>query len=230
MRDDIQSYLDLAVEYGNGGFYLEALELLEDAAHLSAGDDDGHPMVYYYFAHYAEALGDAEAASRARQLAPTMPSDYCFPHRWEAEPALRQALDREPTDARAPYYLGNLLYDHQPEAAIAAWEMARKPRSAFCSRASEPGTGLCRSAGRSAPAIASLEQAVALSRPTPASSTNWTCSAKPRRRTRHAPRPPRTTRGNRPHPRRRPHPPDHPAHRARRARPRPGSAPRPPVP
>ena len=125
MRDDVQSYLDLAVEYGNGGFYLEALELLEDAAHLSADDDQGDPMVYYYFAFYAEALGDAEAASRARQLAPTMPSDYCFPHRWEAAPALRQALEREPTDAHAPYYLGNLLYDHQPESAIAAWEMAR---------------------------------------------------------------------------------------------------------
>ena len=161
MRDDIQSYLDLAVEYGNGGFYLEALELLEDAAHLSADDDQGDPMVYYYFAYYAEALGDAEAASRARQLAPTMPSDYCFPHRWEAEPALRQALEREPTDARAPYYLGNLLYDHQPESAIAAWEMARSRDPRFAPAHRNLGLAYAEVRGDLPHAVSSLEQAVA---------------------------------------------------------------------
>jgi tetratricopeptide (TPR) repeat protein len=160
MRDDIQSYLELAVEYGNGGFYLEALELLEDAAHLSADDDHGDPMVYYYFAFYAEALGDAEAASRARQLAPTMPSDYCFPHRWEAEPALRQALEREPTDARAPYYLGNLLYDHQPEPAIAAWEMARSRDPRFAPMHRNLGLAYAEVRGDLPQAVASLEQAV----------------------------------------------------------------------
>jgi tetratricopeptide (TPR) repeat protein len=162
MRDDIQSYLDLAVEYGNGGFNLEALELLEDAAHLPTDVAHGHAMVYYYFAYYAEALGDAEAASRARQLAPTMPADYCFPHRWEAAPALRQAIELEPGDALAPYCLGNLLYDHQPEAAIAAWEMSRNrdPRFALAHR----NLGLAYAAVRvDLPrAIASLEQAAAL--------------------------------------------------------------------
>ena len=161
MRHDIQSYLELAVDYGNGGFYLEALELLEDAAHRSSADE-GHPMVYYYFAFYAEPAGDAEAASRARQLAPTMPAHYCFPHRWEALPVLQQALDREPGDARAPYYLGNLLYDHQPEPAIAAWEMARSrdPLLAMVHR----NLGLAYAAVRSdlSQAIASLEKAVAL--------------------------------------------------------------------
>jgi len=161
MRDDVQSYLDLAVEYGHGGFYLEALELLEDAAHLSADDDQGDPMVYYYFAFYAEALGDAEAASRARQLAPTMPSDYCFPHRWEAEPPLRQALEREPTDARAPYYLGNLLYDHQPESAIAAWEMARSRDPRFASAYRNLGLAYAEVRGDLPHAVSSLEQAVA---------------------------------------------------------------------
>jgi tetratricopeptide (TPR) repeat protein len=162
MRDDVQSYLELAVDYGNGGFYLEAMELLEDAAHLAPGDNQGHPMVYYFFAHYAEAVGKLESASRARQLARTMSTDYCFPHRWEAAPALQQAIAREPNDARAPYYLGNLLYDHQPEAAIAAWELsrARDPQLALTHR----NLGLAYAEARAdlPQAIASLEQAAAL--------------------------------------------------------------------
>lgn len=162
MRCDVQNYLELAVDYGNGGFNREALELLENAAHLSPDDDQAYPMVYYFYAFYAEELGDADSASRARQLARTMPADYCFPHRWEAAPALRQAIHREPNDARAPYYLGNLLYDHQPEPAIATWETARArdPRLALTHR----NLGLAYAAVRSdlPSAIASLEQAVAL--------------------------------------------------------------------
>ena len=31
-------------------------------------------------------------------------------------------IEKDPGDARAPYYLGNLIYDGQPEAAIRLWE------------------------------------------------------------------------------------------------------------
>jgi tetratricopeptide (TPR) repeat protein len=34
-------------------------------------------------------------------------------------------MQKNPADARAPYYLGNLLYDRQPVEAIKAWERAR---------------------------------------------------------------------------------------------------------
>jgi tetratricopeptide (TPR) repeat protein len=119
-------------------------------------------MVYYYYAYYAENSGDSESASRARQLAQAMPVDYCFPHRWEALPVLQQAIERNSKDARAPYYLGNLLYDHQPEAAIAAWELSRTrdPRLALVHR----NLGLAYATVRAdiPQAIASLEQAVAL--------------------------------------------------------------------
>jgi len=34
-------------------------------------------------------------------------------------------MEARPGDARAPLYLGNLLYDHQPEAALRMWERSR---------------------------------------------------------------------------------------------------------
>ena len=51
--------------------------------------------------------------------------DYCFPFRLEEIAILRSAIERNPKDARAPYYLGNLLYDLQPDEAIRQWESAR---------------------------------------------------------------------------------------------------------
>ena len=40
----------------------------------------------------------------------------------EMIPVLEAAMQANPADARAPYYLGNLLYDWQPERAVALWE------------------------------------------------------------------------------------------------------------
>ena len=50
------------------------------------------------------------------------PLDYVFPFQQEMISVLRSAIKANPMDARAPYYLGNLLYDWQPEEAIALWE------------------------------------------------------------------------------------------------------------
>jgi tetratricopeptide (TPR) repeat protein len=49
--------------------------------------------------------------------------DYCFPNRLEAILALESAQQANPTDSKAPYYLGNLWYDKRQYAdAIACWE------------------------------------------------------------------------------------------------------------
>ncbi len=37
-------------------------------------------------------------------------------------PVLEAAMQANPADSHAPYYLGNLLYDWQPERAVALWE------------------------------------------------------------------------------------------------------------
>ena len=53
-----------------------------------------------------------------------MPADYCFPYRFETIGVLNTALEFNTDDAMALYYLGNILYDKQPENAIRYWEKA----------------------------------------------------------------------------------------------------------
>ena len=44
-----------------------------------------------------------------------MPTDYVFPFQNEAIPVLRAAMRANSRDAHAPYYLGNVLFDWQPD-------------------------------------------------------------------------------------------------------------------
>ena len=131
MRGDVQSYLELAVDYGNCGLWDEAIRVLSLAADSYEQALSTFPMVYYYLAHYHDCKGEPETASRYYVRAAEMPADYCFPFRLESIDVLRTASERNPDDARAPYYLGNLLYDHQPESAINEWERARDLDGAF---------------------------------------------------------------------------------------------------
>src|SRR5208282_367331 len=63
----------------------------------------------------------AKAREYRRQAAQQSP-EYVFPFQCELIPVLRRAMAANPQDARAPYYLGNLLFDWQPDEAVALWE------------------------------------------------------------------------------------------------------------
>lgn len=82
------------------------------------------PLLYYYLGHFAEKLGDAQKASALRRQAALQPFEYVFPFQQEMIGVLQRAIEANPSDARAPYYLGNLLYDWQPEEAIRLWELS----------------------------------------------------------------------------------------------------------
>ncbi|MFC2112231.1 DUF5107 domain-containing protein [Bacteroidota bacterium] len=125
MRDEVNSYLELAVDYGNCGMWEEAIDI---TGRLIGMDKEGvstYPILYYYSAYCFEQLGDLENADKNYQLAAQMPPDYCFPFRLEMINILNKAMVHNPKDAMAPYYLGNLLYDSQPEAAIVEWEKSK---------------------------------------------------------------------------------------------------------
>jgi len=84
----------------------------------------------------------------------------------EAILVLRRAMELNPKDANAPYYLGNLLYDWQPEEATKLWEQsaAINPTNPLVHRNlavaySHRGTN-----SDLAKAITELEQAVASNR------------------------------------------------------------------
>jgi tetratricopeptide (TPR) repeat protein len=125
MHDRIQSHLEVAVDYGNGGFWNEAIEILKRQTDGGVGLASRFPMVYYYLGYYSVRKGDEEQGRDYYRLAASMPPDYCFPFRLESIDVLKEALARNPKDAKAPYYLGNLLYDHQPAEAIEEWEKSR---------------------------------------------------------------------------------------------------------
>jgi len=121
MRDEIESYLELATDYGNCGFYTEAIDVLS----WPEMKGNTYPMLYYYLGYYSHKAAKPEKAIDYYKLASRMPHTYCFPYRAESVDVLRRAMSINPDDSLAPYYLGNLLYEHQPDRAIAEWEKSR---------------------------------------------------------------------------------------------------------
>ncbi len=131
MRGEVQSYLEVATDYGDCGLWDEAIDVLTRYVATVPKQKHVHPMACYYLGQYSIQKGDTEGAARYDQLAAEMSPDGCFPFRLESIGVLEQAIDRNPSDARALYYLGNVLYDLQPQRAIAAWEQAAKLDPAF---------------------------------------------------------------------------------------------------
>jgi tetratricopeptide (TPR) repeat protein len=118
MRDDIQAYLEFSTEYMSVGAYKEAMEVLK----RMEAKGNTYSMLYYYIGYLYEIQGDKNNALAYYKKADTMPSDYCFPFRSEEAMILNHAMAVNPSGAKAPYYLGNLYYEHQPRKAIELWE------------------------------------------------------------------------------------------------------------
>ncbi|GGB02385.1 DUF5107 domain-containing protein [Puia dinghuensis] len=122
MRDAVQNYLEIALDYAQAGLYTDATLLLE-----LYGDDRTTQaiLVGYYKAWLAAQDGHLEEAKTLYRLAATANPDGCFPNKIEEVLILKKAIALNPTDARARYYLGNLWYDkRQYPEAITCWEEA----------------------------------------------------------------------------------------------------------
>ena len=121
-RLDPQTSLDVAYDIAEAGLWDE---LICDSFLVALGPWKAHPMMFYALGQFAENLGEAESAAKYRARGAAASPDYCFPARIEDMLALESALRANPGDARAHYYLGNLLYDKQRRAeAIEHWEQA----------------------------------------------------------------------------------------------------------
>jgi tetratricopeptide (TPR) repeat protein len=160
MRNVARSYLELAVDCGNCGLVDEAVDVLSRLVESEGGESSSYPMLYYYLGYYLEKKGNTKKALECYQRASQMPADYCFPFRLESIEVLRRALNINPKDARAPYYLGNLLYDLQPEAAIKEWEKSRSLDGSFPIVHRNLGLAYARVKNDVPEAIASMEKAL----------------------------------------------------------------------
>jgi tetratricopeptide (TPR) repeat protein len=161
MRANVQSFLEMAVNYGNSGFWDEAIEVLSRLVDADQKDITTFPMVYYYLGYFWHQKGDVEKALNYFQLASNMPADYCFPLRSESMDVFRLASKVNPQDARAPFYFGNLVYDAQPDKAIKKWEKSRALDATFATVHRNLGVAYANHENNVSKAIASLEKAVA---------------------------------------------------------------------
>lgn len=161
MRGEVQSYLELAVDYANCGLWDDAigsLTLLTDAGKKKSSTN---PMVYYYLGYLSQKNGQTQQALSYYNKARSMSPDYCFPFRLESIDVLNSAAKADPSDPRAPYYLANLLYDNQPSKAIEQWEKSRDLDDSFATVHRNLAFAYSQVNNDVPKAIASLEKAVA---------------------------------------------------------------------
>lgn len=124
MRDHPESYLELASAYLSAGFIKESKGLLIKASISSNKTLSGYPSIHYYLGYLEHLDRHPHTAKQHFINARKQSTDYCFPFRLESQKVYQVALEYEASDAKAYYYLGNLLYDKQPEKAIQFWEKA----------------------------------------------------------------------------------------------------------
>lgn len=116
-----QLHLDLAFDYARAGFWNDARDVL--LRQLTSSVENIHPVILYLLGFCAEKMDDRSKAAAHWAEAMRVSPDYCFPARIEEMLVLRAALAANASDAKAHYYLGNLLYDKKRyDEAIHEWE------------------------------------------------------------------------------------------------------------
>ena len=157
MRDYDDNYLTLAIGYLNNGLLAEA----ENALRRFKGNN---PFFNYYLGYIFDRYGDNVEALKYFRSAANQSVDYIFPYRLGTVDVLNTALKYNPTDGNAYYFLGNILYEKQPEAAMENWENAiqQNPELAIAYR--NLGWGYYHHYDNIPEAIARYEKAIALNK------------------------------------------------------------------
>ncbi|AWG22784.1 hypothetical protein FFWV33_15230 [Flavobacterium faecale] len=155
LRDFNENYLELAIGYLNEGLMLEAQDVL-------VRFKGKNPIVNYYLGFIEDSLGEKAKAKKYFSLAQSLSESGIFPFRLETIKIINKALEYNPSDGKAYYYLGNILYNKQPDLAIANWEKAIKyePKLAMAYR--NLGWGYYRHLNNLDKAIIYYEKAIAL--------------------------------------------------------------------
>jgi len=89
-------------------------------------------MALYYKAWFEAQNGDQAASEKSLKAAAKACPDYCFPNQAESFIVLEWAKLKNPSDSKAPYYLGNFWYNgRQYDEAVANWEGSAKLNDSF---------------------------------------------------------------------------------------------------
>ena len=161
--------LEVAADYHRCGLKHWARSPLSDLVRRNPGSGRLHlrtlptpgsegiaTLAVYHLADY-----DRDTESKPlRDLCAELTPDYGFPFQHESADVLRHFIEDDKMDAHAPYFLGNLLYDHQPKKAIKAWEESRKRDPKFSTVHRNLAFGYAHHENNVPKAIASLERAI----------------------------------------------------------------------
>jgi tetratricopeptide (TPR) repeat protein len=164
IRGYIQTYLELSLDYANAGLWDEAIDVLSNPELALNDPDDSYPMRFYYLGYFWLQKGDKGKALDYLNQAVAMPPDFCFPFRLESINILETAIKMNPSDPKALYYLGNLLYELQPEKAVGYWERSRDMDNSFPIVHRNLGMAYYKTYNDLSQAIASYEKAISLSK------------------------------------------------------------------
>jgi tetratricopeptide (TPR) repeat protein len=126
LRRSSESYIELACRYFGNGFAEEGEAVLREAEAIKP-----YPTVEYYLGYLADVHGDKAAAAEWFTRADAGSIDFVFPFRMETLRVYGKALEYMPESAKTWYYLGNLLYQKQPDKARECWEKAVKSNPSF---------------------------------------------------------------------------------------------------
>ncbi len=160
MRDFNENYLDLAVGYINDGLLSEA----EDVLKRYTGSN---PLFDYYLGYLSDRSGNRSKAQEHFAAAAGQSIESVFPHRMETVAALKSALKYNPADGKAYYYIGNILYEKQPDVAIESWEKAVTKTPSLAMAYRNLGWGYYRHCNDVEEAIIHYEKAISLNKDEP---------------------------------------------------------------
>ena len=167
MNSQPQTAQEIGAEYFNSGLWKDGIAVLQQSITTAPNKIAVSPIVYYYLGYFAEKAGDKAKAAEYRNQATLQSSEYVFPFQDEAIAVLNSAIKANPKDSKAPYYLGNLLYDWQPELSAQLWEKSSvlDPGFPITWRNLAIAYSHQKGEGMQAKAVASLEKAVAVAKP-----------------------------------------------------------------
>ncbi|GHU88639.1 hypothetical protein FACS1894155_03900 [Bacteroidia bacterium] len=127
MRGWSHGYIEYSLDYAAAGLYEEAELLLKQCLPVNDDSENGpvYPMVYYALGYFAFQRGNSAYSQVYYKQAAQANPDKCFPNRIEEVNILQNAMLVNPSDAKAPYYLGNFWYAaRQYENAVSCWEQS----------------------------------------------------------------------------------------------------------
>ncbi len=115
--------IEYAIDFINIGEYEKAINFIE----IVASQQLQEPLINYYLAFTFLKANNIKESKKHYLIAAKANPAYCFPNRLEDIIILKAAIENNPKDGKAHYYIGILYYDKQQyDLAINFWETASK--------------------------------------------------------------------------------------------------------